>query len=117
MANAISDLIENGIQLELDLLLDVPNSNVKATWKLPAWRGYKSVFGQTLVSRNGLPGGIQFRILGQFLASEGIWPIYAIGISHLGSVLFVAPMKANGICTSITPFPVEITGFIQPIQA
>lgn len=117
MPLTISEILASGRLLEIDVLLSVPTTSNSADFAKPTWTGYRSQLAPASVQANSLPAGMAFRIVCQFLASGGIWPIAAAAVYYQGQLLFVAPLDSPSFCTPQTPFRLSITGIISGVIA
>jgi hypothetical protein len=113
----IPEILASGAWLEVDVLMSVPSTSTSAAFAKPTWTGYRSQLARASVQVNSLPAGLAFRIVCQFLAAGGIWPIAAAAVSYQGQLLFVAPLDSPSYCTPQTPFPLSITGIINGVIA
>lgn len=116
MPNALVDILTQGKAVDVDLLSVLPASTSSLTWQTPNWPGYAPKSALPLVVARELPGGLAFSIDVLFRASQGVWPVAAVGVSYQGSTLFVAPFEQTQYFASDLDFPVRITGLVNPVQ-
>ena len=117
MELTIPEILASGALLEIDVLMSVPATSDRAAFAKPTWTGYRSQLAPASVQANSLPAGMVFRIVCQFLASGGVWPIAAAAVSYQGQLLFIATLDSPSFCTPQTPFPLSITGIINGVIA
>ena len=115
MANTIFELFRSSSPVEIDLLLTLPQSNDRSEWRLPAWRGYQSVFGFPLIRTQDQNGNAAFSIDCQFLASEGVWLCEAFAVSYQGDAIALGPFRTPVLVTAVRPLPVSITGILNGV--